>query len=138
MNYSRPSVMVNETLAEGVYAASGSVPEGPAGNATCYETTAYIHQTPELGRETYVLQVNSKHVDSHTCSKQQLVLNFSAPVEYVSSNGTYVSGNGSNTITIDYSYWNNPSDNIGLGDVSVKTSAASLTVTGATLYHIAD
>ena len=38
--YAKPVVTVDNGLAEGVYAASG-----------CYTASAYIHQTPEPGRE---------------------------------------------------------------------------------------
>ena len=43
MVYEKPIVVVNEDLAEGVYTASGD----------CYNVSAVIVQTPELGNETY-------------------------------------------------------------------------------------
>ena len=39
-DYVKPVVLVNEELAEGVYAASGS---------DCYTVTTNIHQRPETG-----------------------------------------------------------------------------------------
>ena len=117
-------------MAEGVFTASG---------ADCYECFAYIHQTPELGRETYVIQFNAKHVakDGHSSDNhQQLVITFNQPVKYSSSNGQLKSGDGTCTLTIDYAYWNNPSDNIGLGDLSVE-SGDNLSITGCVLYDLA-
>ena len=66
---------------------------------------------------------------SHTCSQQLLTLGFNQSVEYSSSNGTPVLTSGPE-IKIAFSYWNNPKDNIGMGDVIV-TSEAGLSVTYA-------
>ena len=132
--YERPIVLANETLAEGVYAASG---------AGCYTTEAHITQTPEEGRNNYCIQVNAPHnaTDGHHCKQQVLTLSFNKPVGYVSSNGDLIDGNGTNTLTIRYSYHNNAVDNIGFGDVYV-TAEAGLAVTGAKMddtgYQLAD
>lgn len=125
--YEKPIVLLNEDLAEGVYAASG-------GGDDCYTVTAYIHQQPETGRGDFRIQVNGKHEadDGHHSGKQILVLSFNQPVEYSSSNGTLTSGDGTSSIRITYNYHNNGNDNIGLGDVVVK-SDAGLAVTGAML-----
>ena len=106
--------------------------------ADCYPvTTARIHQWPETGRQTYAIQVDSTHKANpgHGTNKQTLVLCFNKPVTYVSSNGTYTGGNGTCMISIDYSYWNNPNDNIGLGDVYVKSDGnpRDLAVTASVL-----
>ncbi|MFG6328106.1 MAG: hypothetical protein K1W06_01315 [Lachnospiraceae bacterium] len=101
--------MQNGSFTEGVYMASG-----------CYTANAYIHQTPETGRETYVIQVNGKHDTTHTVDKQKLTISFNQKVTYVRSNGNLVSGDGTNTLVIDYGYHNNPTDNIGLGDLEVS------------------
>lgn len=111
MNYEKPVVIGCDDVAEGVYAASG-----------CYTVSTTMHQNPELGRQTYVIQVNAKHSADHTCSEQLLTLGFNQPVQYESSGGTPVATSGSE-IKIAYSYWNNPSDNIGLGDVSVSSES---------------
>lgn len=120
LSYQKPIVLLNEDLAEGVYAASG-------GGDDCYTASASITQTPEGGRENYCIHADGKHDADHQSSQQILILYFNQPVTYVSSNGTYVSGNGTNVLKIKYTYWNNPTDNIGLGDVYV-TSAAGLVV----------
>ncbi len=108
-SYEKPSIMQNGSFTEGVYMASG-----------CYTANAYIHQTPETGRETYVIQVNGKHDTTHTVDKQKLTISFNQKVTYVRSNGNLVSGDGTNTLVIDYGYHNNPTDNIGLGDLEVS------------------
>lgn len=125
--YEKPVVLANEELAEGVYAASG------AGGSDCYEVTAYIHQTPQTGRGDYRIQVNGKHnATGHHSTGQVLILYFNQSVDYVSSNGTLKSGDGTSELKIDYSYHNNEKDNIGLGDV-VVTSEPGLAITGAVL-----
>lgn len=119
MKYEKPIVIANKELAEGVYTASGD---------TCYTATAYIHQSPEDGRGDYRIQVNGVHSADHTNNEQLLYISFNNPVTYKSSNGVLVSGNGTNMLVIKYSYWQNPNDNIGLGDLVVE-SDAGLSVT---------
>lgn len=113
-SYEKPSVMQNGSFTEGVYMASGS---------SCYTVDAYIHQTPETGREDYRIQVNAKHnaEDGHTNEKQTLTIKFNLPVNHVSG-GTCISGDGTDTLVIDYGYHNNASDNIGLGDLVVTAN----------------
>ena len=123
--YSKPIVIVNEELAEGVYAASGG----------CYTVTGYCHQVPELGRGNYVAQFNAVHAasDGHHSGKQTLIITYNTTVTYVRSNGNYAGGNGTNTISIDYAYHNNVNDNIGLGDVYVVSDVDNLEVVSAVL-----
>jgi len=117
--YKKPMIVETEGMAEGVFAASNATGSG------CYTVSAYIHQTPETGRETYVIQVNGKHAADHACDGQVLTISFDRAVTYVSSQGTLLSGNGTNTLVIKYGYHNNASDNIGLGDISVSTGDRS-------------
>ncbi len=115
-NYERPIVLTNHELAEGVYAASG--------DSDCYTTTCSIHQKPETGRGDYRIQVNAKHDADHNSDYNQcLHIVFNQSVVYKSSGGTLETGDGTNTITIGYKYWNNHTDNIGLGDVVVESNA---------------
>ena len=124
---------------EDTITASATARKASEGGATppaadCYPTTtARMHQWPETGRQTYAIQVDSRHQANpgHGTNRQTLVLCFNKPVTYVSSNGTYTGGNGTCMISIDYKYWNNPNDNIGLGDVYVKCDGnpKDLTVT---------
>ena len=134
-NYVKPIVLANEELAEGVYAASGAATGGGDGQ-DCYTVTAYIHQTPETGREDYRIQVNGVHAAiGHHSTEQVLILYFNQPVNYSFCNGanaTCTGGDGSSTLELTYNYHNNENDNIGLGDV-VVTSAEGLAITGAEL-----
>lgn len=107
--YEKPLILRTEDLAEGIYAASG-----------CYTATATIHQKPETGRGDYRIQVNGIHKADHTKDKQWLTISFNMPVTYGSSSGTLKSGDGTSTLVIEYSYHQNPSDNIGLGDLVVE------------------
>lgn len=107
--YRKPVIMTAEDLAEGVYLASG-----------CYTANAEIHQTPQTGRGDYRIQVNGKHNADHTKSTQWLTISFNMPVTYSSSNGTLESGNETSTLRIRFNYHQNPSDNIGLGDLVVQ------------------
>lgn len=138
-DYEKPVLVHNDEAFEGVYAASGAV-----AGANCYKVTAYIHQRPETGRETFVIQVNADHeaIDGHHNSGDQiLTLSFNKPVYYVSSQGSLSGGDGTASINITYNcYHNNGVDHIGLGDVQVKSAdgADGLDVTGAVLtcnYH---
>lgn len=119
--YNKPVILTSSDLAEGVYAASG-----------CYTATAYIHQTPETGRGDYRIQVNGKHDADHTKETQWLHISFNQPVNYSWSNGTLESGDGTTSLTIRYNYHQNPTDNIGLGDL-VVVSDPGLAVTSVSI-----
>lgn len=129
-NYEKPLVLDNDEIFEGVYAASG------ADGSDCYAVTAYIHQTPETGREDYRIQVNGVHAAiGHHSTEQVLTLYFNQPVTYSFCNGAnaiLVGGDGTEQLKLRYNYHNNENDNIGLGDV-VVTSGDGLAVTGAKL-----
>lgn len=112
--YEKPMALISLTIAEGVYLSSGASSSG------CYSASAYIHQYPVNGDRTYRIQLNGRHDTNHTSSKQELVISFTQPVTYVSSGGTLLSGDGTTTLHIGYTYWNNPTDNIGLGDLCVQ------------------
>ena len=113
-NYTKPIVTIDSGMAEGVYAASG-----------CYTASAYIHQTPENGRGDYRIQVNGKHNADHTKEAQVLTISFN-------QNVTYVSGNETTTLKVKLAYHQNPTDNIGFGDL-VVTSDAGLAITGVSI-----
>lgn len=121
--YVKPVVMVDNELAEGVYAASG---------AGCYTASAYIHQTPQTGRGDYRIQVNGKHSADHTKEAQVLTISFNQSVTYVSGGAGLFSGNGTTTLKIKLSYHQNPNDNIGFGDL-VVTADTGLAITGVSI-----
>ncbi len=117
-------------------------PDGAAGQTgsagtggDCYTVTARIHQTPENGREDYRIQVDGKHNGDHSTNAQELVISFNQPVSYSGSNGVLKSGDGTSQLVIDFSYHNNSTENIGLGDL-VVTSDDGLSVAGAELIDI--
>lgn len=115
-SYEKPVLVELDETVEGVYAASG-----------CYTVTARIHQQ---ANNIYRIQVDAKHDTTHSCSKQTLFLSFNMPVEYQGSSGTLRGSSAGTQIAIDYSYWNNPKDNIGLADVTVSAEDG-LVITGA-------
>ena len=114
---SNPMIQAVDDLAEGVYMASGDDMTGQSDG--CYTAEAYIHQTPQTGRGDYRIQVNGKHNADHTKETQWLHISFNIPVKYSSSQGTLESGDGTTTLVIRYKYHQNPTDNIGLGDLYV-------------------
>jgi hypothetical protein len=113
--YESPVILYNEDVAEGIFAASGSV--------GCYTVTSTAVQSPETGRENYVIQVNAAHNATHTSSSQVLTISFNQPVTYVSSHGSLQSGDGTSTLQIGYNYTQNETDNIGLADITVSAGA---------------
>ncbi len=125
--YERPVVLVNEELAEGVYAASGY------NGGDCYVITAEIKQTPELGRENYTIQCDADHITTHHGTSQLMTISFNQPVTYVWSNGSLDSGDNTNCLKIVYNYHNNGYETgIGLGELFVK-SEEGLAITGVVL-----
>lgn len=115
--YERPIVLANHELAEGVFLNSGT-----SGENGCYTTSAYIHQSPETGRGDFRIQVNAVHDADHNSNCNQcLHISFNQPVIYKSSSGTLEGGDGTCTLDIGYTYWNNYTDSIGLGDVVVES-----------------
>ena len=114
----KPTIITINDLSEGVYLASGG----------CYSATAKIHQKPQIGRGDYRIQVNGIHKADHTKETQWLHITFNQPIVYKSSNGSYVSGNGTTALVIQYNYHQNPNDNIGLGDLCVEADSG-LTIT---------
>lgn len=127
--YIKPMVITDDELAEGVFAASGAV------DTNCYTASAYIHQTQEQGRSDYRIQLDGHHSADHGNSAQVLTISFNQPVNYEWSGGTLIEGNGTTTLRIQYYYWQNANDNIGLGDLCV-TSGDGLTITGVSISDI--
>ena len=123
VKYEKPTVLVNEEVSEGVYTDSGK---------GCYTVTASLHQDNQVGRHDYRIQVNGKHDADHTCEHQLLTISFNQPVTYKSSTGTLEGSGTGTTLTIAYSYHNNPVDNIGLGDLVVE-SEEGLAIAGVQL-----
>lgn len=124
--YEKPVVSVDAGMAEGVCAASG---------AGCYDANAYIHQTPQTGRGDYRIEVKGQHHADHTKEAQILTISFNQPVTYKYCNGngaSLASGNGSSVLVINLGYHQNPTDNIGFGDLVVE-SEPGLAITGTSI-----
>lgn len=118
--YEKPIVAIIGQ-SEGIYIASG-----------CYATTATIHQRPETGRGDYRIQINGVHKSDHTKESQILTISFNMPVEYVNSNESLISGNGSTVLQIKLNYHQNPNDNMGMGDLIVKADSG-LSIVGVNI-----
>lgn len=129
-NYKKPIVLANSELSEGVFAASGGYGFNNA--------SAYIHQDGELGRNDYRLQVDAWQNEGQLSNSQTITLTFNHPVTITQAGGqggTVISGNGTNTVTIQYTYTQNPNDRLGFGDLYL-TSEEGLEVLGASSeYH---
>lgn len=123
VKYSKPMVIVDQGLAEGVYADSG---------AGCYEASAYIHQRPETGRGDFRIQVNGKHNADHTRNAQVLTISFNKNVIYVSGGAGLINGDGTPTLQVKLGYWQNPNDNFGFGDL-VVTADEGLEIMGVSI-----
>ena len=84
------------------------------------------------GRGDYRIQLNGKHDADHTREAQVLTISFNQNVTYVSGGAGVIDGNGTPTLRVKLGYHQNPSDNIGLGDL-VVTSDAGLAITGVSI-----
>ena len=108
------------------------VAESSMTGSSCFEARAVIHQTPEPGRDSYSIQVDAVHNADHTCEHQVVTISFNMPVTYLTSNGSLKGGDGTATLSIDYYYYANQTENIGLGSVFVK-AGPGLAITGITV-----
>ena len=75
---------------------------------------------------------NGQHHSDHTKEAQTLTISFNQPVTYSSSQGTLAGATTGTTLTINYTYHQNPNDNIGLGDL-VVVSDPGLSITGVSI-----
>ena len=89
-------------------------------------------QKTENGRGDYRIQVNGKHNADHTKEAQVLTISFNQNVTYVSGGAGLISGNETTTLKVKLAYHQNPTDNIGFGDL-VVTSDAGLAITGVSI-----
>ena len=121
--YKKPIVLMNEDLAEGVYAASGG-----AASSECWTAEARIHQRPETGRGDYRLQVDCKHLnidpDNHLSSAEvTIVFNQPVSLENAGGSGWRVVGSG-NAITVAFNIGTyNKNESKGYGDLIVTSDA---------------
>jgi hypothetical protein len=112
-NYSKPIILPNEELAEGVYAASG-----------CWTITGWEHQANlDTGRNDYRFQLSAQHNgESGHGTKYTIKVTFDQLVNYEScATASYVSGNGTDTLILTrLNGATNPNEGVGFGDLYVK------------------
>lgn len=120
--YEKPVIVINDDVSEGIYAASGA----------CYSTVAKITQRIEVGRGTYVIQIDAVHnsKDNHCSNAQEIRITFNNEIEYISSDADIAFKDTARSIVLKYGYFNNPHDNIGLGNLYV-TSNKGLEITNS-------
>lgn len=95
----------------------------------CYSCTAQINQRPETGRDDFRIQINAQHHGNHICDEQYLTVIFSNRATFIScSNGSLMGPNNTERIEVRLRYHNNPNDNIGMGDFTVKSDDKSLSI----------
>ncbi|MCH5187056.1 MAG: hypothetical protein J1F63_01535 [Oscillospiraceae bacterium] len=114
--YEKPIVLENEELAEGVYAASSG-----AGSDT---VTATMSQIADSG--DYKIHVTADHVDvdKDHGGTQVLTITFNKPVEYsYSIGGALKSGDGTNTLKVQFYNDDEGTANLNIGDIVVKADA---------------
>ena len=99
------------------------------GGSKGYTCNAHINQRPEVGRDDYRIQVNAQHHGDHTCNEQILTMVFNHPATFVNcSNGSLHGPNNKSEIKVKLRYHNNPNDNIGMGDFTVKSNHKDLQI----------
>lgn len=94
-DYVKPIVLSNEELAEGVYAASGGIPEGD-----CWTVEAYSVQ--DWNGSHHVFEVHAVHSNQykHISTETVVTLTFSQNVVSVGNEKEFPSTYNGNTVTI--------------------------------------
>ena len=99
------------------------------GGSKCYTCNAHINQRPEVGRDDYRIQINAQHHGDHTSDEQILTMIFNHPATFIGcSNGSLHGSNNKSEIQVKLRYHNNPNDNIGMGDFTVKSNHKDLQI----------
>lgn len=131
--YERPIVLVNEELAEGVYAASG------AGSADCWTIDPYSVQ--DWNGSHHVFEVKIVHSDTveHISTASTSVLTFNSSVSDAYSEGNCSATYSGNTVTVVRTLHANAYKSGDVATYKVWVKAAdeattkALTCTGATI-----
>lgn len=98
-NYERPIVMINEDLAEGVYAASG-LPTGPKGTSDCWDFEIYSVQEWNGSHNVFEIKLRH-HTDlEHISDATTVSVTFGSPLKdaYAEFGSSF---DGVSTITIN-------------------------------------
>ena len=132
VNYSKPLVLVNEDLAEGVYAASGS-------STDCWDI--WVDGERDWTGLGHGWRVHAKHKDTmeHISTATTVVLTFSAPIASATAQEYSVTVSG-NTVTVvrdrhgnayqsgdNYDYW------LEVNAIGGEAATKALTLTGYTI-----
>lgn len=95
-NYYKPEIKLDEDLAEGVYAASGT--DGISYTVNVHPTHTDKHDGPD-----WRFDVNATRTGTSSAIGQQVVITFSVPVTIVDKNkAESVTGSGTNMLTLIY------------------------------------
>jgi len=127
--YVKPMVLVNEELAEGVYAASG-----------CLTASINLVNTDTNGsanKARFNVRLDHKSDDAHISQKQKVVIKFNTAVNVVETGGSTVTGgNGTDTVTLVFaSYLQNYTDGRDY-TVVVEPVTAGISATAITAYVV--
>ncbi len=95
-NYEKPIVMINEDLAEGVYAASGLT--GPAGTSDCWSFDVYSVQDWNGSHHIFEIKLTHHTGLEHISGATSVSVTFSSPLTDAYSE--FGSGYSGSTITI--------------------------------------
>lgn len=112
--YVKPMALVNNELAEGVYMASGMT------GSDCYHADVILESEPAVGKSYYTFRIKPTHAGDHPTDREEVVISFNTPVKFISSEGTYISGDNSSTLHILYGRYNNPNESGDFGIVNVQ------------------
>lgn len=98
-NYEKPVVLVNEELAEGVYAASGAVATTTETSSECWTVTVTRDQEDAGGYSTYRVSALHSNEVVHISSKTVVTVVFDGTVTAAKFEGFEASISG-NTVTL--------------------------------------
>lgn len=125
--YERPAVLVNEELAEGVYAASG-----------CWKTTWNEHQSKDSAGY-FNFQIDGKHADVAHQPNTIITCTFNVPVKVIEVNYTPVDSSSTTSYFKVHSFVRTQPINAGgegLGFGTLKVVAEDTTLTEITLVDV--
>lgn len=96
-NYERPIVVINDDLAEGVYAASG-LPTGPKGTSDCWDFEIYSVQDSNGSHQVFEIKLRHHTGMEHISSATTVSVTFSSTLSdaYAEFDSTF----SGSTITI--------------------------------------
>lgn len=112
--YEKPTALVNNDLAEGVYMASG------VAGSDCYTADVIRESEPAVGKAYYTFRVKSAHSGDHITDQEVVIISFNTPVKYHNSEGSLLEGDNTTTLRIGYGRHFNQSESNQFGIVEVQ------------------